>query len=47
VVAHLGHIPRLGEGFDAWGLHVEVVDMDGNRVDRLLVGRADRAGGGA
>jgi putative hemolysin len=44
VVAHLGHIPKVGEGFDAWGLRVEVVDMDGNRVDRLLVGRADRAG---
>ncbi len=47
VVAQLGHIPKVGEGFDAWGLHVEVVDMDGNRVDRLMVGRADRAGGSA
>jgi putative hemolysin len=47
VVARLGHIPKVGEGFDAWGLHVEVVDMDGNRVDRLLVARADRAGGSA
>jgi putative hemolysin len=44
VVSHLGHIPRVAEGFDAWGLHIEVVDMDGNRVDRLLVGRADRDG---
>jgi putative hemolysin len=39
VVARLGHIPKIGETFDAWGVHVEVVDMDGNRVDRLLVGR--------
>src|SRR5262249_25985094 len=45
VVARLGHIPKVGEGFDAWGLHFEVVDMDGNRVDRLLVGPAGRAGG--
>ncbi len=45
VVARLGHIPAVGEGFEAWGLHVEVVDMDGNRVDRLLVARADEAGG--
>jgi putative hemolysin len=45
IVAHLGHIPKVGEGFEAWSLHVEVVDMDGNRVDRLLVARADRAGG--
>ena len=35
VVAHLGHIPQSGEGFDAWGLRVDVVGMDGNRVDRL------------
>ena len=32
VVAHLGHIPQSGEGFDAWGLRVDVVGMDGNRV---------------
>jgi putative hemolysin len=44
VVAHLGHIPRVGEAFEAWGLRVEVVDMDGNRVDRLLIARADRTG---
>ncbi len=37
VVAHLGHIPTVGESFEAWGLHVTVVDMDGNRIDRLLV----------
>lgn len=44
VVAHLGHIPRVGEGFEAWGLRVEVAEMDGNRVDRLLVAPADRGG---
>jgi putative hemolysin len=44
VVARLGHIPKTGETFDAWGVHVEVVDMDGNRVDRLLIGRVNRAG---
>jgi putative hemolysin len=43
-VAHLGHIPRVGESFEAWGLRVEVVDMDGNRVDRLLIARTDRNG---
>jgi putative hemolysin len=37
VVAHLGHIPRVGEGFDSSGLHLEVVEMDGNRVDRIRV----------
>jgi putative hemolysin len=43
VVAHLGHIPHVGEGFSAWGMQVEVIDMDGNRVDRLLIARADRS----
>ncbi len=39
VVTQLGHIPRIAESFDRWGLHFEVVDMDGNRVDRILVKR--------
>ena len=34
---HLGHIPRSGERFDTDGLHVEILDMDGNRVDKVLV----------
>jgi putative hemolysin len=37
VVAQLGHIPHIAECLDAWDLHFEVVDMDGNRVDRILV----------
>ncbi len=37
VVTQLGHIPRVGESFTAFGLRFEVVDMDGNRVDRILV----------
>jgi putative hemolysin len=37
VVTQLGHIPRVAESFDAWGLNFEVVDMDGNRVDRLRI----------
>jgi putative hemolysin len=43
VVTQLGHIPRIAESFEAWGLSFEVVDMDGNRVDRILVKRV--AGG--
>jgi putative hemolysin len=35
----LGRIPRAGERFRCEGLHFEVVDMDGNRVDKLLVSR--------
>jgi putative hemolysin len=33
----LGRVPRVGDVFDRDGHRFEVVDMDGNRVDRLLV----------
>jgi putative hemolysin len=33
----LGRIPRAGERFACDGLSFEIVDMDGNRVDKLLV----------
>jgi len=37
VMLQLGHIPRAADRFD-WGkLHFEVVDMDKNRVDKILV----------
>jgi putative hemolysin len=38
----LGRIPRAGERFACDGLHFEIVDMDGNRVDKLLVRRQER-----
>lgn len=37
VLAHLGRIPEMGEAFDAHGATFEVVDMDGRRIDRVLV----------
>jgi putative hemolysin len=37
VVSQLGHIPVAGERFEAGGKRYEVVDMDGNRVDKILV----------
>jgi putative hemolysin len=40
VVTQLGHIPRVAETLECAGLHFEVVDMDGNRVDRILVKEA-------
>jgi putative hemolysin len=43
----LGRIPRAGERFACEGLQFEIVDMDGNRVDKLLVNRvpaSDSAG---
>ncbi|MBW3571886.1 MAG: hemolysin family protein [Gemmatimonadetes bacterium] len=37
VFTTLGHVPRPGEHFASNGYRVEVVDMDGNRVDKVLV----------
>jgi putative hemolysin len=47
VVARLGHIPRIAESLEDVGLHFEIVDMDGNRVDRILVQPVTRASGDA
>jgi putative hemolysin len=37
ILAELGHIPAVGETLPIPGWQAEVVDMDGNRVDQLLV----------
>lgn len=37
VVAELGRIPQSGDTFEARDLKFEVVDMDGRRVDKVLV----------
>jgi putative hemolysin len=37
VLTHMGRVPSPGDRFDAGGLRVEVVDMDGHRVDKVLV----------
>jgi len=39
VLYHLGHLPAAGESFEHDGVRYEVVDMDGLRVDKLLVSR--------
>ncbi len=44
VITHLGKIPAAAEHFEWNGLRVEVVDMDGNRVDKILVMPIDSAG---
>ncbi len=41
VMHYLEHIPRAGDCFEWDGLRIEVVDMDGNRVDKLLVSRIE------
>lgn len=35
----LGRVPRVGDAFSWDGYRIEIVDMDGNRVDKLLVTR--------
>lgn len=39
VIAQFGRIPRAGEFFDWRGWRIEVVDLDGMRVDKLLIAR--------
>jgi putative hemolysin len=44
VLYQLGYIPRPAEHFDWGGFRFEVLDMDGNRIDRLLVARTAQNG---
>jgi putative hemolysin len=37
VITHLGHIPKSSAHFVWDGFRLEVVDMDGNRIDKVLV----------
>lgn len=39
----LGRIPRAGEHFEWGGLRIEVMDMDGKRVDKVLITPIDPA----
>ncbi|MDP9196271.1 MAG: hemolysin family protein [Pseudomonadota bacterium] len=39
VMAQLGHVPETGETFSWFGLTFEIVDMDGRRIDKVLVSR--------
>lgn len=39
ILYHLGHIPAVAEAFEVEGLRFEVVDMDGQRIDKILVSR--------
>ncbi|HEX9615938.1 MAG TPA: hemolysin family protein [Anaerolineales bacterium] len=41
VMTFLGRIPAEGDRIDYRGLRLEVMDMDGHRVDKLLVSRLD------
>ena len=43
IFTELGRVPREGEFFEAEGHRFEVVDMDGNRIDKVLVQRVPGA----
>jgi putative hemolysin len=43
VTALLGDLPTTGDHVDWHGWRFEVVDLDGRRVDKLLVSRLPRA----
>lgn len=43
VLARLARIPQIGDHFEWGGLRFEIVDMDGRRVDRVLVGAIEAA----
>jgi len=44
ILDRLGHIPSIGDSAEWDGLHLEVVDMDGQRIDRVLVTRKGEGG---
>jgi putative hemolysin len=47
ILDRLGHIPSIGDTADWNGLRLEVVDMDGQRIDRVLVTRGEGGKGKA
>lgn len=42
VIAYYGRIPNTGEVFEWAGWRIEVVDLDGPRIDKLLMSRVER-----
>jgi putative hemolysin len=40
VLAELNHLPKVGECFERGAWKFEVLDMDGRRIDKILVSRA-------
>jgi putative hemolysin len=39
VLNQLGHLPEVGERFEAYGWRFEVIDLDGRRIDKVLASR--------
>jgi putative hemolysin len=47
VLALLGHLPQTGETLSYENWNIEVVDLDGRRIDKLLVRPLDETGSAA
>lgn len=45
IIAQFGRIPNVGEHFEWGGWRIEIVDLDGPRVDKLLLQRLTAGGG--
>ena len=43
VIMQMGRLPKVGEAFEAINLRFEVADMDGYRIDKVLVARKVQA----
>jgi putative hemolysin len=43
VMARLGRVPRAADHFEWGGMRFEVIDMDGRRIDKVLVSRVTSA----
>lgn len=41
VIAYFGRIPNTGEAFEWSGWRIEVIDLDGPRIDKLLLARTE------
>jgi putative hemolysin len=41
ILAELNHLPNVGESFDRGHWRYEVVDLDGRRIDKVLVSRIE------
>jgi putative hemolysin len=39
VLAELNHLPAVGESFARGPWRIEVMDLDGRRIDKVLVAR--------
>ncbi len=40
IMAHLGRVPKVTDHFEWGGFRFEVIDMDRNRIDKILISRA-------